>query len=184
MNDFDIAFEKAMGHEGLDLLSDDNQDPGGQTYSGISRVYWPDWVGWNLVDKWIETGEKAPVLPDMVKAFYRINFWNRIQGDKLAEIAPAVAYEVFDTAVNMDVSKAIRFLQTGHNVASGGAYELVVDGKLGPVTLATIKVYLASRPGSFGLNQEILLNCMNGEQYIHYKNNPQHKRYRGWFRRV
>jgi len=184
MNDFDIAYERTMGHEGLGLLSNDKQDRGGQTYSGISRIYWPDWPGWRLVDEWIKTGEKFPILSDMVKDFYRVNFWNRIQGDRLAEISPAVAYEVFDSAVNMDVTQAIRFLQEGHNVGSGGAYELVVDGKLGPVTLSTLKVYLSSQPGDFAINQEILINCMNGEQYLFYKSNPQHKRYRGWFRRL
>jgi len=184
MTDFDIAFEKTMGHEGLGLLSDDKQDKGGQTYSGISRVYWPNWTGWPWVDNWIRTGIKSPMLPEFVKAFYKENFWDRAQGDKLAEIAPAVAYEVFDSAVNMDVTQAVRFLQQGYNVGSGGAFELIVDGQLGPITLTTIKNYLDSRPGSFAINQEILLNCMNGEQYIFYKNNPQHKRYRGWFRRV
>jgi len=184
ITDFDIAFEKTMGHEGLGLLSDDLQDRGGQTYSGISRVYWPDWQGWKFVDEWIRTGEANNILPELVKDFYRVNFWNRIQGDKLAEISPAVAHEVFDSAVNMGVTQAVMFLQEGHNVGSGGAYELVVDGKLGPTTISTIRVYLASRPGSFAINQEILLNCMNGEQYIFYKNNPQHKRYRGWFRRL
>lgn len=181
---FDTAFEKTMGNEGLGLLSDDKQDRGGQTYSGISRVYWPSWEGWPLVDEWIRTGENNPLLPDMVRNFYRVNFWDRIQGDKLSEISPAIAVEMFDSAVNMDVAQAVRFLQEGYNVGGGGAMELVVDGKLGPVTLTTIKVYLSSMPGSRSTNEEILLNCMNGEQYIFYKNNPQHKRYRGWFRRL
>ncbi len=184
MNDFDIAFERTMGIEGLGLLSDDKQDRGGQTYSGISRVYWPDWPGWKWVDEWIKSGAVHYVLPEMVRDFYRVNFWNRVQGDKLAELSPGIVCEVFDSAVNVGVSQAVRFLQEGHNVASGGTYMLEVDGVIGNVTIATLRVYLATQPGSRGLNEEILLNCMNGEQYIFYKNNPQHKRYRGWFRRV
>jgi lysozyme family protein len=92
---------------------------------------------------------------------------------------------VFDTAVNVGVSQAVIFFQEGLNIARG-AYgaELLVDGVSGPETLKTLRNYMATKPGSFALNQEILLNCMNGEQYIFYKNNPQHKRYRGWFRRV
>jgi lysozyme family protein len=184
MNDFDIAFEKTMGNEGLGVLTNDHLDKGGQTYSGISRVYWPNWEGWKLVDKWIVTDAKDPALSGMVKNFYKINFWDRMQGDRLALISPVIAYEMFDSAVNMDVVQAIRFLQAGYNVGSGFETELIVDGKLGPETLEAIKKYLTSRPGSFELNQEILLNCMNGEQYIFYRNNPQHKRYRGWFRRL
>jgi len=184
IRDFDIAYDKTMGHEGLNLLTNDKRDRGGQTYSGISRVYWPDWIGWKLVDQWAKTGEEFPILDDMVKDFYRVNFWNRINGDKLAELSPAIAYEVFDTAVNVGVTQAICFMQEAYNVCCGTLGSLIVDGKLGNTTLAVIKNYLESRPGIFSLNQEILLNCMNGEQYIHYKGNPQHKVYRGWFTRV
>lgn len=185
MNDFEIAFKKTMGHEGgIGSFSNDKHDKGGQTYSGISRFYWPEWPGWKLVDEWVKTGEEFPVLADMVKDFYRTNFWQRIQGDRLAEIAPAVAYEVFDSAVNMGVTQAVMFLQEGHNVANAGAYALVIDGKIGPVTLSTLKVYLQTQPGSFDINLQILLACMNGEQYLFYKHNQQHSRYRGWFRRL
>jgi len=179
---FSVAFELTMELEGK--LSNDRQDKGGQTYCGISRVYWPDWQGWIFVDEWIDCGDMSELLPGLVRQFYRVNFWNRMQGDKLAAISPKLAYEVFDSAVNMDVSSAIRFLQTGYNVGSGDSEELIVDGKLGPKTIETLKRYFSSQPGSREINQEILLNCMNGEQYIHYKNNPQHKRYRGWFRRL
>ncbi len=123
------------------------------------------------------------MLTVLVRRFYRVNFWNRIQGDALAEVSPEVAYEVFDTAVNVGVSQSVKFLQTAHNVASYGAYELEVDGMLGPKTIETVKRYLTMRPGSAKINEEILLNCRNGEQYIFYKSNPNHKRYRGWFRR-
>jgi lysozyme family protein len=168
-----------MQHEGFDLLTNSPIDPGGQTYSGISRVYWPDWAGWAFVD----AEERPPV--ELVELFYRTNFWNRVQGDRLAKISPEVAYEIFDTAVNLGVTAAVRFLQTAYNL-SRGVYgeDLQVDGKLGPVTLTAIGRYMPSRPGGKELNEEILLNCMNGEQYIFYKANPKHKYFRGWFTRI
>lgn len=182
---FETAFRITLNIEGDGELSDDRLDPGGQTFSGISRVYWPDWDGWPLVDAWIETGEKSHLLDVMVRRFYLVNFWNRIQGDKLAEMAPAIAYELFDTAVNVDVVDAVRFLQIGYNVARGTYWEdLVVDGNLGPKTLKTISNYLVSRPGTPDVNTEILLNCMNGEQYIFYKGHPHLKNFRGVYRRV
>jgi len=176
------ALSKTMQHEGH--YSADKLDPGGETYMGISRVYWPDWRGWVKIDEWLLAGKPEMNLDEDVREFYRVNFWNRIQGDWLAEISPAIAYEVFDTAVNIGVSSAVKFLQVGHNIASGYAYELTVDGKLGPKTLEMISRYLSMRPGSYELNEEILLNCLNGEQYVHYKANPNHKHFRGWFRRV
>jgi len=184
---FDAAFNRTMEHEGLAKLTNDSHDPGGMTYSGISRRYWPEWEGWKLIDEWLATGRRMSVEPldQLVRDFFRVNFWHRIQGDKLASLAPGIAYEVFDTAVNMDVTRAVSFLQTGYNVARGlSGDDLEVDGKLGPATIDAIKKYLESKPGAPALNEEILLNCMNGEQYIFYKANPRRKYFRGWFRRV
>ncbi len=189
MNHFREAFDRTMKIEGGE--SDNPRDIGGKTFMGISRVYWPKWDGWELVDSWLNknkiTALGQQVLSDRVESFYRINFWDRIQGDKLAKLSPEVAYEVFDAAVNMDVPDAVRFLQTGLNMQRTycRAYqELLVDGLLGPVTLMALDRYLATQPGDRERNGKILLNCMNGEQYIHYKTNPQHPYFRGWFLRV
>jgi lysozyme family protein len=182
---FDTAFKKTMEIEGRGQLSDNQLDPGGQTFSGISRVYWPSWEGWSFIDAWVrDKGQPFPSaeLDPMVRTFYKVNFWDRIQGDKLADISVPVACEVFDSAVNVDVRLAVVWLQEGHNVASCGRYELEVDGELGPRTLETIRNYLATEPRRENL--EILLNCMNGEQYLWYKKNPRRRIFRGWFRRV
>lgn len=184
-SNFDISFDLVMDIEGDRILTDDRLDPGGETYSGISRVYWPGWKGWCLIDKWKAGKEITWSLIDVLtRSFYRENFWNRIQGDLLAEISPAIADELFDTAVNVGVTRAVEFMQTAYNVASKDDTTLVIDGVLGPKTIEAVRIYLTSQPGSPQLNTEILLNCMNGEQYIYYKNNPKHKRYRGWFTRV
>lgn len=183
---FDNAFNKTMKIEGKGELSEDRLDPGGQTYSGISRVYWPEWEGWSIIDSWISPKAfPIQILDPMIRKFYRINFWNRVQGDKVAEISPWIAYELFDSAVNVGVHKAVEWLQIGFNVARGQYGEdLLIDGLLGPKTIKAIENYLHSMPGSYDLNEEILINCMNGEQYIFYKNNPKHKYFRGWFRRI
>lgn len=189
MSNFDEAFKKTMAHEGWGQLSNDPHDPGGMTYSGISRRYWPTWAGWAIIDD-----AERPFYPQVVeqfmalaKDFYLVNFWHRIQGDLIAEFSPAIAEELFDTAVNVGVVRAVEFLQEAFNV-SMGEYEygkdLVVDGRLGPVTIEAVRNYLHSRPGSDEMNQEILLNCMNGEQYIFYRDNPRRRKFRGWFTRV
>lgn len=164
---------------------------GHETYYGIDRSWFPSWHGWKIVDDWkggnIGEGKRDELLVEPVDSFYRANFWDRFQGDSVAEISDNVALELFDTAVNIGVSFAVRFLQTALNMQNqfGKTYpDIPVDGKLGRGTLNTLKRYLETQPGSRKGNEQILLNCMNGEQYIYYKGNAQHERFRGWFKRV
>lgn len=182
---FRAALAATLQHEGI--YSADAMDPGGETFMGISRVYWPGWSGWVHIDAWRITGGYPPDLTAAVEDFYYHNFWCRFQGDLVAEISPAVALELFDTSVNMGVSTAVRFLQTAlnmQNVDQQLYLDLDVDGQLGPATIATLQRYLNRLSGNRSGNETILLNCLNGEQYIAYKNNPRHEYFRGWFMRV
>jgi lysozyme family protein len=183
------ALTKTLGIEGP--YSHDKNDPGGETYYGISRRYHPSWEGWGVVDSWrtgkLDDNEREIYLLEAVQSFYRYQFWDRFQGDKVAEVAEKIAIELFDTSVNMGVSRAVGFLQTALNMQNlyGKTYpDIEVDGKLGPSTIATLRRYLDWQPGNRASNETILLNCMNGEQYIFYKNNPRHERFRGWFARI
>lgn len=189
MDYFRAALDKTMKNEGI--FSDNPRDAGGKTFKGISRAYWPSWPGWTIVDRWLKEKDDDILalsgIEGLVATFYRVNFWERIQGDKLAAIDADVAYEVFDSAVNLDVPDSVRFLQTALNMQRlrTRAYsQLIVDGLLGHQTMRALSIYLSTQPGDPEENKKILLNCLNGEQYIHYKNNPQHVYFRGWFLRV
>jgi len=189
MDHFEEAFSRTMSEEGGYCF--DRMDPGGETYMGVSRVYWPGWEGWGIVDKLREKGTVPEFaisgLAPLVLDFYRNNFWNRMQGDKVARISPEVAYELFDTSVNLDVPDAVKFLQVALNMqrmVTRSFPKLVVDGLLGPNTLTALERCLETQPGDKEQNEKILLNCMNGEQYICYKKNPKHTYFRGWFLRV
>ena len=189
MTPFDQAFDNTMAHEGG--YSNITGDASGETYRGVSRVWWPLWEGWLIVDDWkagiIDKATLDMTLDAEVRRFYKMQFWDRFQGDKVAAISASVAIELFDTAVNIGVSAAVRFLQTALNMQNqyGKVYaDMSVDGKLGQNTILTLQRYLTSQPGSREENELILLNCMNGEQYIYYKQNAQHERFRGWFKRV
>lgn len=189
MTAFDAAFAATMKNEGG--YANVQGDKGGETYMGISRVFWPTWAGWVIVDDWragrINALAAEATLAGHVSFFYRVQFWDRFIGDSVAEVSEAVAMELFDTSVNMGVHKAVCFLQTALNMQNRFAAtypDLPVDGKMGKATLNTLRRYLSSQPGTREGNEMILLNCMNGEQYIAYKQNAQHERFRGWFRRV
>ncbi|HEX2795988.1 MAG TPA: glycosyl hydrolase 108 family protein [Immundisolibacter sp.] len=99
MADFDQAFDKTVRRwEGF-ALTDAAGDHGGQTYAGISRRFWPGWAGWGLVDA------GKPVPGDLVRAFYREQFWGAVQGDAL--VHQDVAEIIFDWAVNAGLAWAV-----------------------------------------------------------------------------
>lgn len=109
---FDIAFEKLLGHEGGYV--DHPSDPGGRTKYGISQRTYPgeDIRGMTL--------ERA-------KAIYRRDFWGPAGCDAVPD---AIKFDLFDAAVNSGNATAIRFLQR-----AAGAFP---DGVLGPNTLLSV----------------------------------------------
>lgn len=187
MAEYSKAFEKTMGHEGG--YSYDPDDTGGETYRGISRRWFPDWEGWVLIDKYrtqshfpdsLRLDQKLNIL---VQKFYKVQFWNRFQGDSIDN--QFVAEEIFDTAVNMSVSDAVRFLQISLNKLNRNQAlfpDMVEDGVLGPTTLNNLDIYLKE-------DVSILLGMMNVLQGMHYidymTDSPTQEKYcRGWFKRV
>src|SRR5690242_12205432 len=61
-------------------------DPGLETYCGISRNNWPAWRGWGIIDK--SKPRHNQVLKDkqlagLVEVFYYEHFWKPIQGDRI-----------------------------------------------------------------------------------------------------
>ena len=122
MADFDPAFTRMMTNEGGYRLTNTPGDRGGQTYAGISRRAWPDWAGWQDID----AGETPAT--ELVRAFYRANFWHAVRGDDIA--AQGVAETVFDFAVNAGTKTAVKLSQ----IVVGAQ----PDGVIGPKTLAAL----------------------------------------------
>ena len=110
---FDQAFDRLIGNEGG--YTPGEGDPGGETNWGISKRSYPDVDIANL------TREGA-------KAIYLRDFWQRGQMD---QYDPAIAFQVFDMAVNSGIETAVRILQRAAGVAE--------DGHIGPITVAAIK---------------------------------------------
>jgi len=146
MNDsFERIFARTSEFEGI--YSNEPTDPGGETFRGISRRKWPKWCGWATVDKYkakYGTGStfKAQVVKDVdlqvaVKEFYKKEFWDKCNGDK---IDGKVAQAVFDFAVNGGVVTAQSTLQKATNVLlkNDGQQTISEDGKIGPISLGAI----------------------------------------------
>ncbi len=99
---FDEVFERSVGHEGGYV--NDPLDPGGETKWGISKRSYPHLDIKNLTR-------------DEAKEIYRLDFWNRVNGDKLYD---GVAYQVFDFAINSGIETAVRYLQRAVGTADDG----------------------------------------------------------------
>ena len=167
MNIFDMAFKEVLGFEGGYV--DDKNDNGGETKYGISKRSYPNVDIKNLT-------------LDGAKEIYYKDFWNT----KTLELSliddEKIAIELFDTAVNMGVGVAARFLQEALNLMNRNQKDwndLKVDGFCGKVTLMAYKK----------ARKHILIKVLNGLQFCRYKticeNDPsQENNFNGWMKRV
>jgi len=110
---FDLSFDRLIGNEGG--YSNVVGDPGGETNWGISKRSYP---GLDIAD----------LTRNDAKAIYERDFWKR---GRMADYDPAIAFQVFDAAVNHGIETAVRLLQRAAGVAD--------DGHIGPVTIAAVK---------------------------------------------
>jgi lysozyme family protein len=102
-------------------------------------------------------------------AIYRRLYWLRPGYDRVAARAPAVAAELFDTAVNMGPDTASGFFQRALNALNrnGRDYaDLVVDRRIGPRTLAALDAFLGLRGAGGEAVLLKALNALQGERYI------------------
>jgi len=123
-----IVFE----NEGI--YSNDPNDPGGETFLGISRHYFPNWEGWKLIDTGnfytltIKEVKNSKIYPYVLE-FYFNNFWKKLHMD---DIPDSIKEIYFDSAINMGIKRAIKILQM--------SIDTLPDGIIGPITLKTLKV--------------------------------------------
>ena len=121
MADFAPSFEVMIRNEGGYVLHNVEGDRGGQTYAGIARNMHPQWPGWGPIDR------QEAVPAQLVREFYRQQFWNPIKGDELTH--QGIAQAIFDFHVNAG-AVAVKLAQ------------LVVgstpDGSIGPRTVAAL----------------------------------------------
>ncbi|MDG5489029.1 glycosyl hydrolase 108 family protein [Sphingomonas sp. BGYR3] len=153
--DIDTLIDAVIDREGG--YTDHPADRGGATRYGITqRVARAE-------------GYHGPMrhLPRAVaESIYRRLYWTRPRLDRIAERAPALAAELFDTGVNMGPSVAIGFLQRALNALDRDGTLLLPDGQVGPRTLAALDAFLAQRPT---LGETVLTracDALQGERYV------------------
>lgn len=187
MAQFEIAYATTNKNEGGYV--NDAADKGGETYAGITRLNYPTWAGWAIIDDL----KRATGFPAILTAntqlqtlkvqFYRTEYWNALSLDIVN--AQSVANELYDTSVNMGKVIEGKFLQQILNAfnynttATNHLYyaDLIVDGNVGPKTIAALN----TNP-----NPELILaalNCDQGARYldIAINDSTQRKFMKGWF---
>lgn len=131
MAEFLPAYERMIRDEGGYVLHTVAGDRGGMTYAGIARNMHPTWPGWQHID----SGGTPPA--QLVRDFYKRNFWDDIGGDQLTQ--QVVASDIFNFYVNTGrPAKVLAQLVVG----------VTPDGSFGPRTVAALN---AAEPEKFTL---------------------------------
>lgn len=114
-------------------------------------------------------GDMRALPRSVAEAIYRRLYWDRPGFSFVAELAPAIAEELFDTGVNMGPGTAGGFLQRALNALNRNESDypdVKVDQAVGAKTLAALGAFLKIR-GKVG--EKILLKALEalqGERYL------------------
>ena len=157
--DIDLLIEDLIEREGD--YTNHPADRGGPTRFGITEA---------VARAHGYAGAMARLPRDEAAAIYRRLYWLRPRFDQVAERAPRVAVELFDTGANMGPAVATTFLQralTALNRNGGDYPDLVPDGRIGDQTLAALDAFFGQR-GQAGGETVLLraLEALQGERYL------------------
>ena len=156
--DLDELLDEVVGREGG--YADHPADRGGPTRWGITET----------VAR--ANGYRGPMrdLPvATARAIYRRLYWERPGLDRVAERAPTLAAELFDTGVNMGPAVAAGFLQRALNALNRGASDwpdMAVDGRIGPATLGALDRFLNRRGPAAESVLARACDALQGERYL------------------
>jgi lysozyme family protein len=176
MNDaFAEALVAVFGIEGG--FSDDPDDSGGATRFGITEA---------VARRHGYTGPMRALPADLAREIYRTDYWDAQQLDSVALISRPVAFELFDTGINMGTDQAGEFLQMSLNAFNrqGRDYDdIEVDGAIGNQTLEALAAYLAHRRRDGETVLLRALNALQGAGYIELaeRREKDEKYVFGWF---
>lgn len=164
MGTYDQAIQVVLMHEGGWV--DNPADPGAETNWGISTLIIKrenisaQELGIDPVTMF-QPGYLKPMKVDAAKEIYKRLFWDKYGYDGLHDWR--VATKIFDCGVNCGPSRAHVMAQKAVNALKGN---LVVDGALGPASMAAINA----------LSPESFLDAMVGQMDAYYqdvvKNHP------------
>ena len=174
MQAFDEAIAALKPIEGG--YTNDPADSGGPTNFGITEA----------TARAFGYEEDMRAMPREVAIWiYRKRYWDALSLDPIALLAPDVAKELFDSAVNCGPDVAGKWLQRSLNALNNGATmwpDMTVDGRVGPISVAAFRSFYTAR-GAEGV--KVLLRALNSLQGAFYiglaESQPKDERFvYGW----
>ncbi len=105
---------------------------------------------------------------DAVRLYRRI-YWDRPGFERIADLASAVAAELFDTGVNMGPGVAVSFLRRALNALNRGAsdYADIVPGvRIDDATVDALAIFLRKRAPHGEAVLMKALEALQGERYL------------------
>jgi lysozyme family protein len=154
----DALIDEVIAREGG--YSDHPADKGGATRWGVTEA---------VARAHGYRGDMRSYPRSEAVAVYRRIYWNRPGFDQVADLAPKIAAELFDTGVNMGPAVAAGFLQRALNALNRDQQDypdIAVDRRVGPATVQALKRFLGTRGAS---GEKVLLKAMEalqGERYL------------------
>ena len=100
---------------------------------------------------------------------YRRLYWVRPGFDRVAQVMPDIARELFDTGINMGVAVAVSFLQRALNALNRGARDyddITLDGRIGPATLTALRRFKLHRGAGGAAVLLKAIDALQGERYV------------------
>lgn len=167
-------------------------DRGGETNLGITKT--TAIMHKHLWSKHGFNGDMRYFPKGLAFDIYYESFWRKAGCDTIEQYDGALAYQVFDVAVNMGVFVAVRYLQQALNTSNVTLYDnqgqrmakLVEDGKMGPGTRQAIVSYF-EQCGNEGTPYLLYEHLSLQEKRYHniVARNPSQKVFlKGWLNRI
>ena len=120
--DFDIAFDRLLGHEGG--LSMDPKDSGNWTGGAIGKGELRG-SKYGISAATFPKLDIANVTKEQAKEIFRTKFWDKVRGDTLLD---GVAWQLSDFAYHSGPGTAIRKYQLALGVADDGIFGSISQG--------------------------------------------------------
>lgn len=156
--DVERLIDAVIGREGG--YSNHPADKGGATRWGITEAV-ARAHGWR--------GDMRDYPREEAVAVYRRIYWLKPGFAAVAEVAPRLAAELFDTGINMGPAVAAGFLQRALNALNRGASDypdIPVDRRVGERTIAALKAFLARRGPAGEAVLVKAVEALQGERYV------------------
>lgn len=165
--------------EGEGGYVNDPDDSGGRTYKGISEKNFPNWEGWNIINKHepLKRGQviRDEDLEEEIYEFYLVHFYSKLKIDQINNLY--ISAHLLDHGVNAGISNGVKCLQKAVNKTCPA--NLSIDGKIGPKTINEANT----------CSPRILLDNFIKERQEYYKSivtkNPKQEKFlKGWLNRI